>query len=784
MSWLTWTTPAVVVSIGIAALLRRRAVLRDYSRVLAERQKAKAQGSHQARLLHPQIDLQKCIGCGGCVRECPESGVLDLAFGQAVVVHGARCVGHGRCADACPTGAIALTLGDLSDRKDIPAIDEKHEAVTVPGLFLAGEITGFSLVRTAVQHGAVVAAEVARRVKASPAQPQQRVVRSQRVAVAAGVGADSTEERSHEGADAATPKPPLDLVIVGLGPAGLSCALAAKQHGLRFACLEQADTIGGTVAAYPRKKLVMTQPMELPLHGKLNRLEYLKEELVEIWSSLAQRHRLPVKTGVQVSGVTRDEDEVFTVATSLGTIRARHVVLAVGRRGSPQKLEVPGEELSKVAYSLLDAESYEGRNILVVGGGDSAIEAAMALGEQPGNVVTLSYRKSAFARIKSRNEERIQQAVEAGKVRVVFDSNVVRIEPEVVVLRVKDGDGETEATIPNDDVFIFAGGKPPFPLLEAAGVSFDPALRPQEAPVIDKGTGLLRAMYATLLGCIGLLAARVAWSRYYDLPVADRDISEWHAVLRPQGAFGLLAGLCAAGLFLVNLLYLARRSPRLGAWLPGSLKAWMSMHVATGFFALLFGCLHSAFHVRDAVAGHALIVMSIVVTTGAIGRWFYSFVPKAQSGRQADLEELGLRVAAMGGEWDALGRGFGSKVRAQVESLVSAEHFGKNVVDRIFTLVAGQVRLLRLLARIRRQGVAEGVAQGEVQRVLVLARKAHRLALQVAHYEEVRGILSSWRWMHRWLAVVLAVLVTVHVVTALMFGGIDFRVLSLLGGQG
>jgi hypothetical protein len=159
-------------------------------------------------------------------------------------------------------------------------------------------------------------------------------------------------------------------------------------------------------------------------------------------------------------------------------------------------------------------------------------------------------------------------------------------------------------------------------------------------------------------------------------------------------------------------------------------------------------------------------------------------VPKAQSGRQADLEELGLRVAAMGGEWDALGRGFGSKVRAQVESLVSAEHFGKNVVDRIFTLVAGQVRLLRLLARIRRQGVAEGVAQGEVQRVLVLARKAHRLALQVAHYEEVRGILSSWRWMHRWLAVVLAVLVVVHVVTALMFGGIDFRVLSLLGGQG
>lgn len=778
MTWLTWITPVVVVSIGIAALLRRRATLRDYARVIAERAKAKAQGSHQARLLHPHIDLQKCIGCGGCVRACPESGVLELAFGQAVVVHGARCVGHGRCADACPTGAIALTLGDLSERKDLPAIDEKHEAVTVPGLFLAGEITGFSLVRTAVAHGALVADEVAKRVKSQPAPQAVAVSRPQRVAVAAGVG-----EVVEAAPQPAQSHGPLDLVIVGLGPAGLSCALAAKQRGLRFACLEQAETIGGTVAAYPRKKLVMTQPMELPLHGKLHRLEYLKEELVELWQGLAQRHRLPVKTGVQVAAVKRGEDGVFAVETNLGLVRARHVVLAVGRRGSPQKLEVPGEELTKVSYSLLDAESYENRRILVVGGGDSAIEAAIALGEQRGNVVTLSYRKPAFSRIKSRNEARIQEAVRDGKVTVLFESNVVRIEQDRVVLKCEEGDGEAERTLDNDEVFVFAGGKPPFPLLEAAGVSFDPALRPAEAPVLDRGTGLLGAMIATLVGCIGLLVARVAWSRYYDLPVADRDISDWHAVLRPQGAFGLLAGCCAAGLFLVNLLYLARRSPRFGRWLPGSLKSWMSMHVATGFLALLFGCLHSAFHVRDAVAGHALIVMAIVVTTGAIGRWFYSFVPKAQSGRQADLEELGARVAAMGGEWDQVGRGFGARVRAQVESLVQAEHFGKNLVDRILTLVLGQIRLMRLLRKIESEGAAQGVASGDVQRALVLARKAHRLALQVTHYEEVRGILSSWRWMHRWLAIVLAVLVAVHVFTAMRFGNVDFGVLRLLGGS-
>jgi thioredoxin reductase/NAD-dependent dihydropyrimidine dehydrogenase PreA subunit len=689
VSWITWLTPSLVVSIGVAALIRRRALLRDYARVIAERQKAKAQGSHEARLLHPHIDLQKCIGCGGCVRECPESGVLDLAFGQAVVVHGARCVGHGRCADACPTGAIALTLGDLSERKDLPAIDEKHEAVTVPGLFLAGEITGFSLVRTAVQHGALVAAEVAHRVGASVPVQQVRTSRNKRVATFA----NGSDEAVAVADEEPTGPVPLDLLIVGMGPAGLSCALAAKQHGLRFACVDQAETIGGTVAAYPRKKLVMTQPMELPLHGKLNRLEYAKEELVELWQGLTKRHRLPVKLGVQVTGLTRGDDEVFTVATSLGNVRARHVVLAVGRRGSPQKLEVPGEELPKVSYSLLDAESYQGRNLLVVGGGDSAIEAAIALGEQPGNVVTLSYRKPAFSRIKSRNETRIQEAIRDGKVTVVFESNVVRIEPDAVVLRCTEDAGEIERSLPNDEVFIFAGGKPPFPLLEAAGVSFDPTLRPVEAPAIDRGNGLLAAMVATLLGCIGLLVARVAWGSYYDLPIADRDISDWHAVLRPQGAFGLFAGFCAAGFFGINLLYLARRSPKWGRWMPGSLKAWMTMHVATGFFALLFGCLHSAFHVRDAVAGHALIVMAIVVTTGAVGRWFYSFVPKAQSGKQADLEDLGLRVAAMAGEWDAIGRGFGARVRTQVESLASAEHFGKNVIDRIFSLVAGQLRL-------------------------------------------------------------------------------------------
>lgn len=763
MNWLALATPLVILLLVIAALLRRRLELRRYEANVAARVEAKDRGSHRARLQHPKIDLANCIGCGACVRACPEDGVLELAYGQAVVVHGARCVGHGLCAAACPTAAIALTLGDLKDRKDLPAIDDKLEAVGVPGLFLAGEITGFALVRTAVQHGTLVAREVASRLAGHAPVP--------------------TAEPGG--------KEPLDLLVVGLGPAGLACLLAAKQAGLRAYGIDQAAEVGGTVAAYPRKKLVMTQPMELPLHGKLGRLEYQKEELVELWQGLARQHKLSVKTGTVLQSIERRSDGTFAVATSNGTVRARHVCLAVGRRGSPQKLGVPGEDLPKVAYSLLDAESYRDRQLLVVGGGDSAIEAALALAEQPGNRVTLSYRKAAFSRLKARNEERINAAAAAGDVRVVFGSTVAAITPDRVQLQcadgVPDGDGgvatQTLLELPNDDVFIFAGGTPPFPLLEAAGVSFDPALRPQEAdPAADRGTGLLVALAATLFGLVALLGVRIWYRGYYDLAVGLRPGSAWHEFLRPQGTLGLLAGILAAALFVANLLYLLRRAGRFGNRLPGTLKGWMNMHVATGLAACLFALLHSGYQLRESAGGHALLAMVVVVGAGIVGRWFYAFVPRAQNGRQQDLEELRSQVAAIAGEWDEHGRGFGSDVRKQVESLASAAMFGKGFLARVAGLVRSQWRLRRQLARLKHDALAEGIPLNEARHLVSLAQRSHRLALQLSHFEEVRGILSVWRWLHRWLALLLLLLTIVHVVTAMRYGGVDFGVLPGFGG--
>ncbi|MCB9887834.1 MAG: NAD(P)-binding domain-containing protein [Planctomycetes bacterium] len=765
MNWFAFLVPLGLLVLAIAALLRRRLELHSYASNLAERKAARDRGSHRARLQHPKVDLSQCIGCGACVRACPEDGVLALAYGQAVVVHGARCVGHGLCAAACPTAAIALTLGDLKDRRDLPAVDEHLEAVGTPGLFLAGEITGFALVRTAVEHGTLVAREVAARCEATP------------------------------GAGPAEKGDPLDLLVVGLGPAGLSCLLAAKEKGLRCMGIDQAAELGGTVAAYPRRKLVMTQPMHLPLHGRLNRLEYTKEELVELWQGLAAQHRLPVRTSVVLQKVERGADGVFTVFTDQGKVRARHVCLAVGRRGSPQKLGVPGEDLPKVAYSLLDAESYHGRRVLVVGGGDSAIEAALALAEQEGNEVTISYRRSSFSRLKARNEERVVEAVEQGHVRVLFESTVESIAEDHVVLRTSGaapvlgggvGGGTATATcleLPNDEVFVFAGGTPPFPLLEAAGVSFDPELRPQELPDADRGTGLLIALSATLFGLVVLLLVRMVNADYYGLHPALRPGSPQHDLLRPQGTVGLSAGLAAVALLLVNLAYLLRRAPAIGRRLPGSLKNWMSLHVATGLAACLLAMLHSGYHLRRGAGGHALLAMVIVVVAGVVGRWFYAFVPRAQNGRQQDLDELQTQVAAIASEWDEHGRGFGSRVRQRVDELAERAQLGRSLVARIGGLLHGQWRLRRELDRLRQEGRAEGIPLTEVRHVLSLAERSYRLALQLVHFEEVRGLMSTWRYIHRWLALLLTLLVIVHVVAAVRYGGIDLSVLPFLGGS-
>jgi len=390
-------------------------------------EKAKIAGLQAAVSMHPHINALSCIGCGGCVDACPEEHVLSIIEGKAVLVNGAKCVGHGLCAEACPVGAITMMMAGPGRSADLPILNEQLET-TVPNMFIAGELGGMGLIRNAINQGM-------KTVEALAGRPRSR--------------------------NAA-----FDVAIVGAGPAGLSAGLAAKAKNLKYVLLEQGDA-GGTILQYPRRKIVMTSPVDLPGWGKLKLTETSKENLLEIWQQILAKTKLTVNNNEKVLSIQK-QGENFLLATSKQQYTAGAVILALGRRGTPRKLGVPGEELSKVAYRLIDAESYQNCDVLVVGGGDSAVEAAMGLALQGTNRVTVSYRKSEFSRLKPRNVERLDEDVKRKAINVIFNSDVKLILHKEVELGTPEGD----RTLPNDYVFVFAGGEMPFEFLKSVGIKF------------------------------------------------------------------------------------------------------------------------------------------------------------------------------------------------------------------------------------------------------------------------------------------------------------------------
>ncbi|MBL8756253.1 MAG: NAD(P)-binding domain-containing protein [Planctomycetes bacterium] len=729
---------AVGLALALAGVWHRRADLVRQQQAVDERAENLARPDAAAPLQVPSIDLQRCLGCGTCVRACPEHGVLALVHGQAAVVNGAACVGHAVCVAECPVGAVTLVAGDATRRTDVPVLDAELRAVGAEGLFLAGEVTARALIRRATEQGAAVAAAI---VRERATRPQQALADGE-----------------------------LDVVVVGAGPAGLACSLACSEHGLVHVLLDQETVVGGTVAKYPRHKLVLTDAVSLPRHGRLARREYGKEELVALWQELATRHGLPFRGGVAFERVERRADGRSVVHTSAGPFVARHVVLAVGRRGQPRRLGVSGEDLPHVTYALLDAASHAGCHAVVVGGGDSAVEAALALAEQPGTHVTVVYRQGAFFRLRQRNRERIATALAAGRVEALFHCEVRAIGEHSldVVPAAAGGGGGVVTQLRADRVFVLIGGEPPFAALQRSGVSFDAesvgaGARPS-IPAVEpaaRGPWVWAAGLAVVLAALGFLL----WhAQYYFAPAAVRAAEPLHATLRPDHSVGLGFGFAALGAVLVNLLYLARRRQWWGLRV-GSLGAWMDVHVVAGIAAFVGAALHAALAPRATVGGQAFWALAILLATGAVGRWFYSWLPRAANGRELELDAMRAELQALVGNDP-----FAERARAEVLALIARRQWRSTWIGRVVAMVGLQWDLWATLRRLRRVGREQGTPHREVEAALDRTRQAHALAVAAAHLEDLRVVLGTWRWLHRWLALAMVLLVLAHVVVATLHG--------------
>jgi thioredoxin reductase (NADPH) len=419
---------ALAVALIVWHVRRRRRRHRAEAEQLAEAERA---GLNEPASLHPVVDPNRCLGSGACARACPEDA-LGVINGKATLINAAACIGHGACFHACPVQALTLVFGTERRGMDIPHVSQDFET-NVPGVYIAGELGGMGLIRKTAEQGRQAMAAIRKR---------------------------------SGGHDA-----PLDVVIIGAGPAGLSAGLSATFHRLRYLIIEQEDSLGGSVYHYPRNKIAMTAPVKLDLIGTVRLgTEVQKERLLEFWKDVVARAALKFNFNERFEGLEPRADGSFDVRTSSASYHTRSVLLALGRRGTPRKLGVPGEDLPKVVYRLVDAEQYAGLAVVVVGGGDSALEAAIAIAGVEGSRVTLSYRGEAFARVKEKNRTALAALEKSGRVQVMLGSTVDRIEPQTVTL---EREGQAQQTLANDYVVVCAGGVLPTPLLRSIGIRFE-----------------------------------------------------------------------------------------------------------------------------------------------------------------------------------------------------------------------------------------------------------------------------------------------------------------------
>lgn len=694
-----------------------------------------AEGQHIPPSLHPVIDPTICIGSFSCIKACPEGDIIGVVDGVATLVEAAHCIGHSRCAIECPVGAIKLVFGTNEKGVDLPETDDLFESSRA-GVYIIGELGGMGLIKNALRQGLDVARALKDRLKKSEAQGSL-----------------------------------VDVVVVGGGPSGIACGVGLKQAGLVARVFEQ-ETLGGCVAHYPRGKVVMTEQVDVPNFGKFGRTLISKEDLLKDLQRMIAVNQLKIDEGHKVVKVEGDAPN-FAVTTSQGlTVHARAIVLATGLRGSPRKLGCKGEDSPKVTYRLVDPEQYHGTRVLVVGGGDSAVEAAIQLAEESTAKVSISYRQDSFSRCKQRNREKIARLIEEGRVRPLLSTEVLSVEPGLVRLKTKEGEGRLK----NDHVIVSVGGEVPTEFLKAIGVTIKkykgeekgaaakPGGPPTKAQIEEKTRRRLALTLLTLGGAI-LAGLLLVGNEYYWLPLEERGSSPLHPFLKPSGLWGHGVGVAATTFMLANFLYAVRKRVR---FLKGktSIRTWLTFHMFVGIMSPLVIAFHAAFLMNNLLAVWTWVALSVVVGTGVFGRFLFGLVP-AQAGRLLALSDIRGQLTDIASQLEprlveATNAQVVRDLFAQANQAPPQHSFLRTMIEQPLH----RRRLARQLQGARPYFADDKTFTTFRDGVMQIARSR----LQISFYTGLKRLFRGWLVIHVVLAIFMVVLIAAHVSVTLYLG--------------
>ncbi|HEU4383849.1 MAG TPA: NAD(P)-binding domain-containing protein [Anaeromyxobacteraceae bacterium] len=730
------TIAEVVVGSGLTALvsahvaLRHRRQKRDQ---VAYARNVEA-GLHLPASLHPVIDPDICIGSLSCLKACPEGDILGIVDGAARLVHANHCIGHGRCAAACPVHAIQLVLGTATRGVDLPEVDSHFES-SRPGVHVIGELAGMGLIRNAVEQAAQCATYIA----------------------------DSLARQPSRGGEVA------DAVVIGSGPAGVGCALGLRARGLWVRLVDRSK-LGGSLAHYPRHGLVMNGSLQLPGSGKLRQQRVSKQELLAYLEKSLATVGQRVEEGVVVTGLG-GQDGAFVLETSTGTIAARKVVLATGRRGAPRKLAVPGEDLPKVTYSLVDPEQYAGARVIVVGGGDVAVEAACSLAEVGCAAVALSYRGRELTRCRPANALRAVELAGKGRLELLFSSEVKEIEERSLTLQ-----RESQLlVIANDYVIVCIGGELPLEFLQKLGVRvkrhFGEEASAASAPKRQSWT--LTAEQAErrrwhrrmAVACGALLlflaALGLLGSSYYLLRGSQRLQSPLHPWLKPASSLGLTIGIAASALMLTNFLYALRKRWARMAGL-GNLSTWLDVHVVVGILSPLVIAFHAAFQSNNLAASTTYVSLGVVVATGLVGRYLYSLIPgsKGMPDLLARVErgKLALEPVVEDPATPAMVRSLYDRASSPSPRSPFAIQLARSAIEKSTFRLRLMIVLWLLVPPERRHPLREGLLE------------LMRLRSEIGLFGAIHRLMRAWRGLHVSLAVLLVVTLLAHIALSVYLG--------------